>query len=339
MKIMQAIGGAGHGGAETFFVGLAGTFHRAGLDQLLTMRKNEIRRQLLSQQNLKPIELPFGGRFDFLTKPKLQRLANEYKPDIFLSWMSRASHMTPSGNFLKLARLGGHYKGKYFEKCDHLVCITEEIRDFMADQGWSRDRLHYIPNYLSWERKSAVDRATLDTPEGVPVLLSMGRLHECKALDTALKAVSKVKDCYYWIAGSGGLEAELKALSEDLGIAERVRFLGWRTDREALMEAADICLFPSRQEAFGTVILEAWASDTPIVTAASHGPAAYIRHEENGMLSQIDNVDEIAEYLNLLINDPLLAKRLIDNGRAEFEANFTEQVAVQNWKNLFERLT
>ena len=73
-----------------------------------------------------------------------------------------------------------------------------------------------------------------------------------------------------------------------------MRFLGWRTDRGALLRAADICVLPSRWEPFGTVMLEAWAAGTPLVAAASQGPAALIEDGGNGLLVPVDDVAALA---------------------------------------------
>jgi len=338
MKIMQAIGGSGHGGAETFFVSLAGAFERANFDQLITMRSNDTRRMQLESQGITPTELRFGGALDFFTKSKIQKLADTYQPDIFLSWMSRASHMMPSGDFLKLARLGGYYNLKYYQKCDHLIANTEDIKQYLIDQGWPRENAHYIPNFVNWTAAEPIERTTLDTPEEVTVLLALGRLHENKAFDIALKALAKLENVYLWIAGTGPLLENLKALSRDLGVDDRVRFLGWRTDKEALFAAADICLYPSRIEPFGNVTLDAWASGTPIVASASLGPAAYITHGTNGLLSPVDDFDSMAEQVTHLINNKEDAKTFAENGKTEFLKNFTEQAAIDNWTNLFNEL-
>ncbi len=338
MKIMQAIGGAGHGGAETFFVNLAGAFKRADFDQLITMRSNGTRRQQLQAQDLSPIELKFGGRFDFFTKPKLQRLANDYKPDIYMSWMSRASSMIPTGNFPKIARLGGYYNLKYYQDCDHLVGNTEDIRQYIIQQGWPEERAHYIPNFINWHETKAISRSELDTPEEATVLISLGRLHHNKAFDTALRVLAKQQNTYLWIGGAGALLEELKALAKDLNVENRVRFLGWRTDKEALFAAADICLYPSRIEPFGNVTLDAWASGTPIVAASSAGPAAYISDNINGLLAPIDDVDALSQQVQKLITDTELRHSLVENGREEYKNKFTEQAAIQNWKALFNTL-
>ncbi|MEH6402114.1 MAG: glycosyltransferase [Sneathiella sp.] len=338
MKIMQAIGGAGHGGAETFFVNLALAFEGAGLDQLIASRSNDVRDAKLQEAGIEPVSLRFGGSLDFFTKPKLQKLADTYQPDIFLSWMSRATHMTPSGNFPKLARLGGYYKLKYYQKCDHLIANTEDIKQYLIDQGWPSERAHYIPNFVNWTAVAPIERTTLDTPEEATVLLALGRLHENKAFDVALKTLAKLENVYLWIAGTGPLLENLKTLSRDLGVDDRVRFLGWRTDKEALFAAADICLYPSRIEPFGNVTLDAWASGTPIVAAASAGPSAYITHAKNGLLSPVEDFNSMANQIKHLINNKDDAKSFVENGKTEYKKYFTEQAAIKNWANLFNEL-
>lgn len=335
MKIMQSIGGSGHGGAETFFVNLAGAFERANFDQLIAMRSNETRLGQLQQQGLSPYELKFGGYFDFMTRPKLQRLANEFKPDIFMSWMSRASSMIPAGNFPKIARLGGYYNLKYYKKCDHLVGNTTDIRDYLIKEGWPASKAHYIPNFVNWKNSPPIDRATLQTPKDATVLIALGRLHHNKAFDIALKAVALQENTYLWIGGTGGKLDELKSLARELKIDHRVRFLGWRTDKEALFAAADICIYPSRIEPFGNVTLDAWASGTPIVAAASAGPAAYITHEVNGLLSPIDDPETLSCQIKMLMDNHDLCQSLIENGKAEFQRKFTEKAAIENWSHLF----
>src|SRR5438128_2209274 len=70
-----------------------------------------------------------------------------------------------------------------------------------------------------------VSRASLDTPEDAPLLLGMGRLHDSKAHDVSLQALTQVPGAYLWIAGAGPLEAKLRSLAQALGVADRVRFL------------------------------------------------------------------------------------------------------------------
>ena len=96
-------------------------------------------------------------------------------------------------------------------------------------------------------------------------------------LPLILDAAARLPDLFVWIAGEGPLEAELKAQCTRLGLDQRVRFLGWRNDRGALLAACDVVAFPSRYEPFGTVTVDACAASRPLVAADAVGPAAYVK--------------------------------------------------------------
>ena len=338
MKLMQAIGGAGHGGAENFFVHLAQAFQSTDLQQHIVSRSHPVRDAQLRDAGISFENLKFGGTLDFITPYRLQRIAATYKPDIHLSWMSRAASMTPDGPFPKLARLGGYYNLKYFKKCDHLIGITPHLCNYVIDQGWAKEKVHYIPNFLNYRPQAAIRRADFETPDDVPLLLILGRLHPIKGIDIALKALADVKDAYLWIAGEGPMGDELMKLSKELKIEDRVRFLGWRTDKEALLATADITVFPSRQEGFGNVILESWASGTPMVAARAQGPNAFIDHGRTGLLSDIENAAQLADNLNQLTSDKSLFQEIVQSGLNEYERAFTQSKAVDNWTTLFHSL-
>ena len=168
-----------------------------------------------------------------------------------------------------------------------------------------------------------------------PWVLALSRLHEKKGLDILLQALVELPGCVAWLAGDGPLEGDLKALAAKLGVAERVRFLGWRTDRGALLRAADICVLPSRYEPFGTVMLEAWAAGTPLVAAASQGPAALIADGGNGLLVPIDDVAALAGAIQRLIADRTLKARLIERGLADYEKSFTRPAVTERMMALY----
>src|SRR3546814_4713189 len=114
---------------------------------------------------------------------------------------------------------------------DELVANTEDIAEWIGGQGWPAGRVRCIPNFAAAPPSApAIERASLETPDDVPLLLSMGRLHEAKAHDITLMALAELPDAWLWIAGVGPLEPKLRAMAQALGVAGRVRFLGWRTD-------------------------------------------------------------------------------------------------------------
>jgi glycosyltransferase involved in cell wall biosynthesis len=220
---------------------------------------------------------------------------------------------------------GGYYEPRKFRRCTHFVGVTPGVVAHMIERGVPPQIAYHVPTFPTIERGEAVDRTKLDTPAHATVLLTLSRLHDNKGLDILLAALAELPDCVAWFAGDGPLEGELRGMAADLGIADRVRFLGWRTDRGALLAAADICLLPSRWEAFGTVILEAWATGTPLVAAASQGPAATIEDGVNGLLVPVDDAAALAAAVRRLMADPNLRARLIERGRLDYEKDFTRE--------------
>lgn len=338
LRVMQVMAGGKAGGAETFFVNLVLALHRAGLDQLAVIRSNLGRSFALRSGGVVPVELPFGRWLDFTTVPVLRRQMRIYQPDIVMTWMNRASALCPTGDFLRLARLGGYYKIKNYRRCDHLICITPDLVEHVVAEGWPRDRVHLVPNFADLEAGDPVPRGSFDTPEDGPLLLTLGRLHGAKGIDVLLRALKIETRPYLWIAGEGPQRAELETLAERLGVADRVRFLGWREDRGALLAAADVCVFPSRYEPFGTVTLEAWASRRPLVAAASAGPAWLLRDGEDGLLVPIDDANALAAAVGRVLDDAGLRDRLAATGRRRYEEDFTEAAGVRRYLRLFQEL-
>ena len=336
MRVLHLLGTAGEGGAETYFVDLLGALARAGLPQAAAIRPNANREAALEAAHVPTGVFRFGGPIDILTKPKVAGFAVKNDVKLALAWMNRAARHTPRGPWARIGRLGGYYNLKYYRGFDELVANTEDIAEWIVAQGWPAGRVRCIPNFAAAPPDAApADRAALNTPAEAPLLLSMGRLHEAKAHDVTLQALVTIPDAVLWIAGVGPLEAKLKAMAAALGVADRVRFLGWRTDASALYRAADVCVFPSRYEPLGNVVIQAWAHGLPVVAAASQGPAALIHDGEDGILTPVDDADALAANIRRLLNDPTLRAELARAGLERVEGEFSETAVVAQWRSLF----
>ncbi len=336
MRVIQAMAGAEHGGAEAFFVRLSLAFHRAGVEQEVIIRGNKARKAALEAGGVTPIELPFGGVLDFETGRRFRDAARRFNPDIVMTWMNRASVKCPKGNFIQIGRLGGYYDLKYYKRCRHLVGNTEDIVEHIVKRGWPAERAHYLPNFVSEERAAPLPRKALYTPDKAYLVLALGRLHENKAFDVLLRAIARVPNTYLWLAGEGPLRVELESLAEELGIKPRVRFLGWREDTPALFATADLFVCPSRHEPLGNVVLEAWAQEVPVVAADSFGPGTLISPNENGVLAPVDDHERLAKTIRAVLEDRDFAARIARQGRAAYDAEFTEKAAVRKYMDFFQ---
>lgn len=330
--------GAEFGGAEAFFVRLAIALNRTGLDQKVVIRKNPARAALLRNGEVEPIELPFGGRMDFSTTRALKREIKDFQPDVVLTWMNRATSMCPKGDFIHAARLGGYYDLKYYAECDHLIGNTQDIVEYLVEHDWPADKAHYLPNFVFDEDAEPLSRRDFYTPNDVPLIVALGRLHENKAFDVLLSALARVPNAYLWLAGDGPLKEELQKQAEVLGIKPRVRFLGWRDDTAALLQTADLFVCPSRHEPLGNVVIEAWAQGLPVVAADSMGPGTLIENMESGVLVPVDDEILMARAIRGVLDDENLSRRIAENGYQTYQDNFTEARVVEQYLEFFKKV-
>src|SRR3569623_1721395 len=335
MSVLHLLGTAGDGGAETYFVDLLTALRRADVAEAAAIRRHPGREAALKAAGIPVKGLGGGGPIDILTKTAVAGYGRLQGAKLMLAWMNRAARHTPKGPWTRIGRLGGYYNLKYYAGFDELVANTEDIAEWIVSQGWPAGRVRGIPNFAAAPPSGApADRASLETPAGAPLLLAMGRLHESKAHDVSLQALSQLPDAWLWIAGVGPLEAKLKAMAQALGVQDRVRFLGWRTDPSALYRAADVCVFPSRYEPLGNVVIQAWAHGLPVVAAESQGPKALIEDGRDGLLVPVDDAAALAAGVRRLLAEPKLAARFRARGRGRVSAEFSEAAVVGQWKTL-----
>jgi glycosyltransferase involved in cell wall biosynthesis len=338
MRVLQAMAGAEYGGAEAFFVRLAGALQRTGLEQRIVIRQNPARAEALRAEGIEPVQLKFGGAMDWQTPRALKKEIKTFKPDVVLTWMNRATGMCPKGEFAHAARLGGYYDLKYYRNCDHLIGNTEDIVSYLVKEGWPDGKAHYLPNFVSAEPAEPLSRRALYTPDSVPLILTMGRLHENKGFDVMLEALSRVPNAYLWIAGEGPLRGELEKMAEKMAVKPRVRFLGWRDDIAALLATCDLYVCPSRHEPLGNVVLEAWAHGRPVVAADSYGPGTLIEHLESGVLVPTEDAVMLAKAVRMVIDDDDLRTRIAQRGFEVYNEHFTESSVVRQYMEFFERI-
>ena len=339
-RVLQAMAGARHGGAEAFFERLVPALHDAGLEQEVLVRRNPERAGFLRACGVELVELPFGGRLDPITRYGFRRAVERYKPQVVVTWMNRATRFCPpaQGKFVHVGRLGGYYKMKNYQACDHLIGNTKDIVRHIVESGWPEGRAHYLPNFVSVNDTEPLPRALHTTPQEAPLILALGRLHENKGYDVLIRAMADLPHAYLWLAGEGPLRAELEKLTVQVGVRPRVRFLGWCGDSTPLFGAADMLICPSRHEPLGNVVIEGWAHDMPVIATQSEGPGALIRHDRSGLLVPVDEPRVLAKAIKRLCMNPGLMRNIVQGGRKRYEKDFTESVVVGRYMRFLKKV-
>ncbi|MEM8868533.1 MAG: glycosyltransferase family 4 protein, partial [Verrucomicrobiota bacterium] len=124
----------------------------------------------------------------------------------------------------------------------------------------------------------------------------------------------------------------------ELGLTKRVHFLGWRRDVAQLFAGCDISVFPSRYEPNGTVVMESWAHQRPLIASRAKGPEWLVDDEENGLLFDIDSVDQLAKNIRLLCGNVSLRESLVKRGLEKWKAAYSKDAIVSEYLQLFVRL-
>lgn len=204
--------------------------------------------------------------------------------------------------------------------CDYIVTINKE--DFERAKTFHCANVRYIPSVgvdIKKIQQLSIDRTAKRALIGVPadkiLIISAGELIERKNHEVIIRALAEVnnRDIYYAIAGKGPLMDYLKNLATDLGLADRVLLLGFRTDVFELYHAADISAFPSKIEGLGLAGVEAMAAGVPLISSNVHGILDYVIDGETGFAVDPKDVDGYAEAIKRLATDGALRERMRHN--------------------------
>jgi glycosyltransferase involved in cell wall biosynthesis len=337
-RVFHLILGQEHGGVEAFFVKLAAALQRRGVPQRAVIQKGRPWAKDARVGGVPVTEIAFGGFRELPARKQLTKEIGSFGPDVVLAWMSRAARRVPRGDFVSVVRLPGFIGTHGLGRIDHAVVTTPVVADFVASTGFPRDRIHVIPNFGGLPRGEPIPRNDYRTPDGAPLLIALGRLIEKKGFDVLLCALAKLPEGYLWLAGSGALADSLRAQAERLGVADRVRFLGWFDKQERLFAAADICVIPSRSEPFGNVVVEAWAAGCPLVATRSEGPGLIATDGVDALLVPVDDADALASAIGKLIQDPSLRLMLAENGQRTHQERYSEEAICSRYVSLFREI-
>ena len=175
----------------------------------------------------------------------------------------------------------------------------------------------------------AAVRAGLELAQDDPVLICVGEHIERKNHETVLRAAALLPDVKVLFCGVGEKQCELETLAAELGIADRVQFLGFRRDVPQLLGASDIFVFPSWQEGLPVSQMEAMAAGLPCVVSDVRGNADLICPGEGGFLRKPGDAEGFAEDIALLIGDPALCDQMAERNREMMENYSLEKVLEQ----------
>jgi glycosyltransferase involved in cell wall biosynthesis len=216
---------------------------------------------------------------------------------------------------------------------DKIVVNTECMRNnVVVWYGIHRDKVAVIPNGVDLKMFAGSNGRIM--LEGDPSVLYVGHLSRLKGVDILIQAITKLRselpNIKLHLVG-GGNDRYFALLAKKEGIEKHVVFHGW-TEHSMLpsyFKSADICVFPSRQEGFGIVILEAMASGIPVIASNIPSFQEIISNGRDGRLFKPEDADALSKEVVALYQDPHLRK--------ELSRNAFEKVARYSWENIADK--
>jgi glycosyltransferase involved in cell wall biosynthesis len=252
----------------------------------------------------------------------------------------------PDGDFARLKRTGLTASLPLLHRLRRVVAVSTATEAELRAHGFPPDRIRRIPNGVDPVRFAPAPEpkaARQQVGFGPETVLFLGRLDAQKGLDVAFNAWARVAarrpTARLILVGDGPARPALETQAQRLRLGESVRFLGGRPDPEALLQASQIFLLPSRSEGMSNALLEAMATGLPCVASRIGGNTDLLEHGVSGLLTPPGDVVTLAEAVGALFEDPALRERLGTAARAVILERYSMDRVIRQYTELYARLT
>ena len=329
-------------GAEHFFLSVISHLAQKGHRVIVvTKRDTPLRAEIekLTSPNIELHAWHTHGKIDPQTLVKLCRLIRRERVDVINTHLTTASWMGALAGKIcgvpSVAVVHATDRKTWFQHADHLIAVSGGVKDSLVEQGIDPAKIKVLYHGIDLQRYAApLDTAAAKARLGLPadartvgVTASLIGRKGHRFLLQALKQVeATVGPVHALFAGEGALETELRAHAQELGLSERVHFLGFRRDVTQVVSAMDVFVLPSLKEGLSLAVMEAMALQKPVVCSAIAGLPEVVRDGQTGLLVPPGDVAALQRALETLFADADLRRDLGRNARQFLQDNF-EQTA------------
>ena len=341
-------------GAEYFFLRviahLAAMGHRV---IVVTKRDTPLRAEIekLQSPNIELHAWHTHGKIDPITLGKLVRLIRSERVDVINTHLTTASWQGALAGKItgvpSVAVVHATDRKTWFQHADHLIAVSGGVKDALIQQGIAPEKIEVLYHGIDLSQyqiplQSAEAKTRLGLPAhartvGVAASLIARKGH--RFLLEALKNVeAQVGPIHALFAGEGELEDELRAHARELGLAERVHFLGFRRDIVDVVCAMDAFVLPSLKEGLSIAVMEAMALEKPVVCSRIAGLPEVVRDGQTGILVPPGDALALQNALEKLFADANLRRTLGRNARRFLEDHFDQGACLDSMESYFRRI-
>jgi len=218
---------------------------------------------------------------------------------------------------------------------DAVTAVSESLKKDTYEHFNTSREIQVIPNFIHTKRMAIEDiddiRARYANP-GEPVLCHISNFRKVKRVEDVLKIFARVNrriPSKILMVGDGPERYKIEELCNKLDLCSRVKFIGKVRDTQAVLEISDLFLLPSETESFGLAALEAMAVGVPVISSNTGGIPEVNVHGVTGFLSDVGNVDEMAENALHILRDKDRLHEFKTNARKQAEHFNLDKIVAQ----------
>ncbi|NGM63423.1 glycosyltransferase family 4 protein [Sphingobacterium sp. SGG-5] len=224
-----------------------------------------------------------------------------------------------------------------YRLADQVVCVSKAVKNYLIDTGEIKsDKGAVIYNPANAPSVTDTEKKT-----NAFEIVYVGRLEKVKNVEALLIALSEIKKraVRLTLVGDGRERENLKNVAVQLGIEEKVDFVGFSDNPHQYLGRADLFVLPSFSEGFGIAVVEAMLMKVPVLCSNVGGIPEFVEDGRTGWLFDPHEQNELTSLLTKLVDmDKAYLKQIGLNGFESVDNVFTMKKYVQNLENLYERV-
>jgi glycosyltransferase involved in cell wall biosynthesis len=360
MKILQVCSASEMGGGEAHVADLARALSNRGHAVYLAVRPNSPLRTPLSGVIASWHEMPLRNSLDLQSARAIADLINQHNIDLVHAHVGRdylvAALACRNARRAKLVLTRHHYlplkrNALYrwlLDGAASIITVSDAVRDSVIERlQFPQERVITIPNWISPERFQPIDRDAargLFRLRGSIVVACIGQITQAKGQEEFIRAAARVgqrrPDVEFAIVGEEQNETKpftthLQRLASDLGLGERMRFMGYVRHIPELLAAVDVVVVPSWDEGFSLVTIEALASRRAVLAASVGGIKGILKENVTGLLFPPRDTNALTDRLLYLVSDAPLRERLAAQGQRDVYTRFGRDQIIDRIESLY----
>jgi glycosyltransferase involved in cell wall biosynthesis len=360
MKVLHISGAMSWRGGEQQLVNLYHALTKSGIEQTVFCPKNSALVNYCVSENISHYTYTKTGGFNLPAAFQLKKMGRLNKNFDLLHLHDSDAHtigylayllgvttpMVLSRKVVFKIKSSLFTIKKYNAACiKKIICVSEAVKNVVATRVVDKSKLTVIhegiepidaASIIPFSLPAEITGKNFDFIAGYIAALTAEKDHET-FLQVAQLLIKKGMNIGFVLAGDGKVRQKIELRIKELGLSQYVFLIGFCKEIPSLLKRLDVLLFTSTQEGFPITILEAFFMHLPVVTTNAGGIAEMVENGKTGFSAPVGDTEQLAAKVEMVLQNPQLAKELADNAR-QFVQQFTYIRMAQQVLDLYKQV-